>query len=579
MAGLQEEATAAVDRLRAAGSDLLDVEVKAAAGGFPKSVIESLSAFANTEGGLILLGIAEDQAFSAADVDAPKLASDLAATCAEGLDPQLWPEIDIVRIDSKSVVAARIEELPADRKPCFVKSRGMERGSYRRSHDGDRLLTSYEVHILVSSRGQPLEDTAPVDAADVDDLDNGLVDALIARLRSTRGRVFADETPEAILRMVGATTESDGATRPTLAGLLALGRYPQQYHPQLNVTFVAFPSTTGEPLADGTRFLDNQSVDGPIPVMVAEILAVLRRNMKRRSIVVGLGRDDVWEYPEEALRELITNALVHRDYHAMARGTQVRVEMYPDRLEIVNPGGLHGPVPRSDLLTEPVSSSRNATLAKLLEDVGIPGTDQRVCENRASGLLATAAALRRAGMEPPKLVDNVREFRAIVYNHGLLDDEAVAWLSTLGTHGLNDQQRLGLAFTRRTGSITNEQYRTVTGCDPLTATRELTAMAGRGLLEKSNDRRWASWTLRGAAPATPQQELRWEEPPPAERRDRRPEIRALLADGSRSTAELSKAIGITKEAVRLWLRRMEDDDEVRPTSKARRSRLNRWELT
>ncbi|MEX2659666.1 MAG: ATP-binding protein, partial [Acidimicrobiales bacterium] len=118
MVGLQEEATAAVERLRAVGSDLRDVEVKAAAGGFPKSVSETLSAFANTEGGLILLGIAEEDAFGAAEIVAPKVAADLASFCADGLEPQLWPEIDIVTIDDKSVVAARVEELSADRKPA-----------------------------------------------------------------------------------------------------------------------------------------------------------------------------------------------------------------------------------------------------------------------------------------------------------------------------------------------------------------------------------------------------------------------------------------------------------------------------
>lgn len=237
-------------------------------------------------------------------------------------------------------------------------------------------------------------------------------------------------------------------------------------------------------------------------------------------------------------------------------------------------------MPRDDLLAEPVSSSRNALLAKLLEDVAIPGTDQRVCENRASGLLATAAALRRAGMEPPKLVDNVREFRATIFNHGLLDDDAVRWLSTIDTTGLSDSQRLGLAFARRTGAITNQQYRTVTGRDALTATRDLTAMASRGLLTKSNDRRWARWMLVGVSDLVPRQPtLDWNGPGKAGRRDRRADIRRLLADGPRSTEQISSELGITREAILRWLRRMEADGEVRPTQAARKSRYNRWELT
>lgn len=580
MVGLEAEVKEVIARMRAIGTDLASVEAKAAAGGMPRSVVDSLSAFSNTEGGLLLLGVAEEDGFSVATIDAPKLASDLASLCSDSLEPPIWPEIDIVVVDGKPVVAAHVQELAADRKPCYVKSRGMDRASYRRSHDGDRALTSYEVHVLVASRGQPVEDMTSVANADLGELDSTLTDALIKRLRDTRGRVFASEPPERVLDMVGVTTTVEGTSRPTLAGLLSLGRYPQRFFPQLNLTFVAYPTPTGEPLANGTRFLDNQSIDGPIPTVVAETLTALRRNMKRRSIIVGLGREDVWEYPEEAVRELVTNALVHRDYHPLAHGTQVRVELYPDRLEIVSPGGLHGPVPRDDLLAEPVSSSRNALLAKLLEDVAIPGTDQRVCENRASGLLATAAALRRAGMEPPKLIDSVRDFRATIYNHGLLDGDAVKWLSTIDTTGLSDSQRLGLAFARRAGAITNQQYRTVTGSDALGATRDLTSMATRGLLTKSNDRRWTRWMLVDVSDLVPQQPtLDWNAPQKAGRRDRRSDIRGLLADGPQSTEQISNELGITREAILRWLRRMEADGEVRPTQAARKSRYNRWELT
>jgi ATP-dependent DNA helicase RecG len=74
----------------------------------------------------------------------------------------------------------------------------------------------------------------------------------------------------------------------------------------------------------------------------------------------------VSEYPVEALREAVVNALMHRDYAQVARGTQVQVEMYPDRLLVRNPGGLFGPVSEGELGLEGVSSSRNPVLAALL---------------------------------------------------------------------------------------------------------------------------------------------------------------------------------------------------------------------
>ena len=304
MPDLDEYVTEVLPKLRTAGTDLTTIEVKSAAGGLPKSIAETVSAFSNTDGGLIILGLDEEAGFSALEVDAGKLASDLASACADLLEPPIRPEIEIMEVEGHPIVAAIIDELPPTQKPCFIKSRGIERGSFVRTFDGDRALSTYEVHVLQSSRGQPDDDGAIVPDATIADLDPVLTAALVGRLRSTRGQVFAAASDDEILDMMGVTVNRDSVRRVTLAGLLALGRFPQQFLPQLDVTFVVWPTVSGEPLQDGTRFLDNQSIDGPIPRMVAETLTALRRNMKRRSIVVGLGREDRWEYPEEAIREL-----------------------------------------------------------------------------------------------------------------------------------------------------------------------------------------------------------------------------------------------------------------------------------
>lgn len=577
----QDDLDHLLQRLRRAGTDLLDVEVKEAGGGFPKSLLQSISAFANTAGGTIVLGLAEDDGFTPVAIDAPQLASDLATACANQLEPAIRPEIDVAQIAGEPVVVAIVDELPIERKPCYIKTKGMERGSYVRTHDGDRLLTTYEIHVLISSRGQPRDDVEAVPETSIDDLDRDLTTALLRRLRTTRGPVFADAEDDEILRLVGVLSSSDDEPSLTVAGLVALGRYPQHFLPQLDITFVALPTASGEPLTDGTRFLDNQSIDGPIPSMITTAVAAIRRNMSRRSIVLGAGRRDSWEYPEEVLREVVANAVMHRDYHPMARGAQVRVELYPDRLEVKSPGGLHGPVQPESLLTEPVTSSRNATLAKLLEDIEIPGTGQNVAENRGSGLVAAATALRNAGLEPPEIASRPSEFRIVIKNHGLLDEDTLAWLATLNTSGLSAQQHLALAYLRRNDGITNEQYRTLTGCNSLTATRELTGLAAAGLLQKRNDRRWTVWTLADTLdPSQPR--LDFEAPstatPGTPRASRRDEIRALLETGPKSTRDLGDAIGISAEAVRQWLKRMEADGEVQPTEKARRSPLNQWQL-
>lgn len=579
--GLGEVVLRAVERLRLAGTDPHDIEVKAAAGGLPRSIPETVSAFANGTGGLILLGLDENDGFTPVAVNAQALADGLAGACADAVEPPVRAEIDIVAVDGMPVVAAVVPEASALLKPCFVRTQGLERGSYIRGHDGDRHLTSYEIHLLMSSRGQPREDAQLVPGTSLADLDPRLVAALVDRLRSTRGPVFADLDNEHVLHLVGVLGPVHDGVRPvTLAGLLALGRYPQQFFPQLNTTLVVYPTVDGTPMPDGTRFLDNVVLDGSIPAQLAAGVAALTRNMARRSVIVGLGRDDRWEYPQEALREVLVNALMHRDYHPLAHGTQVQVELFPDRLVVTNPGGLHGPVAPEDLLTERVSSSRNAVLSKLLEDVVVPGTNRAVCENRGTGLLAVSAALRATGMEPPVLTARLRSFRVELSNHTLLDQNALTWLAGLGDLDLTDRQRLGLAHARRAGSLSNAEYRALTGTDSHTATQDLMALGAAGLLVRESAGRGTTWHLAHNRPETlPGLEHHDAAPRQHNLPPRQREIVALLAEGARSTSDLAQAAGISPQAVWKHLRVLEAEGFVVPTASDRRSRTNTWTLT
>lgn len=445
---LHEQAYEAISRLRIARSDLKTVEAKAAREGLPHSVRESVSAFANTAGGLLLLGL-DELTYRPLEVDAPKLAEDLASACAYDLEPPIQPDIGIVNVGGRRVVAALVSELPSGRKPCFLNRRGVSCGSYIRTHSGDRRLTPYEVHILVSGRTQPRDDVVVVEGASRRHLAPELVESLLSRVRSHRGRIVADSSDEEILSMMNVLIGGD-PERVSLAGLMALGRYPQQFFPQLNVHFMAFATPSGDPLEDGSRFLDNESIDGPIPLMVARTQAAVLRNMTRRTVVTESGRFDQWDYPEEVIRELVVNALEHRDYHPLAHGWEVWVKMYPDRLEVTSPGGLHGPMDRRRLMSDPVTSSRNPYLAKLLEDVQVPTTSRSVCESRGSGLISIAASLRRCGLMPLHLMDRIDRFTAVVRSKRCSAQESNELWAPRSRVGANHNSRRG---DRRTAIV------------------------------------------------------------------------------------------------------------------------------
>jgi len=208
--------------------------------------------------------------------------------------------------------------------------------------------------------------------------------------------------------------------------------------------------------------------------------------MRQGTLIDGIFHRTVFEYPEEAVREAIINTVAHRDYSPHAKGTQVRVEMYADRLEIITPGGLHGPVNEENLEDE--VATRNQLLMRLLEETGL-------VENRGSGIPMMIASMREAHLEPPLFRDTRSSFRVIFKNHTLLDPETVTWLNQFAGYPLSDAQRMALAYLRTNRRLTNSDYRRLNNTTTVDATQELRALLDLGLVEMHGTRRWAYYTL------------------------------------------------------------------------------------
>lgn len=566
------ELQALIRTLQEFRTDLLHVEAKRAESELPRKLWETLSAFANTPGGgTLILGLDEASGFQATGVrNAKKAMQDLATLCGE-MDPPIRALIDLHKVDGATLVVAEIPEAGLGQKPVYYRGAGLSNGAFIRVADGDRKLGPYEVQVMLASRGQPRDDEQPVPEATDADLDPDLVAGLLARLRQLDGSVFRRMEDEEALRTLKVMVRHADGWVPSLGGLLALGRYPQQFAPELGVTFVVYPTPTlGEPGPRGERFLDQGRFHGPVPRLLEPVLKALQRNMKRRAVVRGLFREDLWEYPETALREALVNALVHRDLSGLARGTPVQVRMFPDRLEIVNPGGLYGPVTIDRLGEEGISSSRNQVLMKLLEDVPVPQRNQVVCENRGSGIGAMLAALRQAGMSPPQFADRIATFQVTFPNHTLLDSGTLEWLETVQSSDLSDSQRMALALLRRGEALTNASYRQASGLDSRVATRELGALVQRGLVEQQGSGRWTTYRLK-AAPLIGV--------PAERRRDRRQDIVEILAESpDLSRAEIALRLGVSGETASRWLARLRREHRVQVTTASPRHPNARYRL-
>ena len=386
------------------------VEVKAAAGGFPKSVLETVSAFANGDGGTILLGLTDrltDPAEGLQPVggfNAQAVHDASVEAIRSKITPRPPADIQIESVDEQHRIV-RIDVLPGDptQKPYYIEAHGMYNGSYQRVGEADIRLTKYEIDRLLENRSQPRYDEELVSEASFRTSPHPCECLCRSPPREAASRFAALSDREVLLQARILRIDSEGREVPTLGALLAMGSYPQAFFPQLMMSVVVLPGEElGEVTEDGRRFLDNHSCTGPIPSMLDEAMGVLVRNMRKTSTMEGLnssgiGRVERYEYPLEAIRELLVNALMHRDYSPGARGSQVQVELYTNRLVVRSPGGIYGAVTIRDFGQPGVSSTRNSYLASILTDLPDPGTGRLIAENRASGIPTVLRALKGGG--------------------------------------------------------------------------------------------------------------------------------------------------------------------------------------
>jgi ATP-dependent DNA helicase RecG len=474
--------------------------------------------------------------------------------------PPLRPLIEIHSREGKQLVTAEIPKVSYKEKPCHYKGSGMISGSFIRIADGNRQLTQYEVQGFLDGRGQPAYDIDPVPGTAASDLSNDLLTAYLTAVRRKFPRM-GTWSDEKILLTTRILTKKEETPSLTLGGLLALGANPQSFFPGLSAHVLVYPrEKEGLIGQSGERFLDNVKVEGPLLTMVPEIIAAIRRNIRKRTIVKGLFREDVLEYPELFFREAVTNALVHRDYSPLARGAAVQVKLFPDRVEIDNPGGLFGPVTEDRLGEEGLQASRNAFLVKILEDCPVPGESGTLCENRGSGILHMIQSLQKAGMEPPRFRDDRTHFRVTCFNNSLFDADTIKWLEQYADLALSERQRYGLAFLRHRGMLTNPEYCRINGCDSRVAARELTDLVHYGLTRPSGTGRWTQYVLTKQRRCAPR----------LKKSDRRADILGLFSRGQVLTRqEVQTALALPRETTMYWLRRLVREKKIKMTTRLR----------
>lgn len=403
---LVEELKVLIDKLLDRKCEMQNIELKSASKGTPEKLYDTLSGFANQNGGgIIIFGLQEKPEFKVIGVyDAQDLQVKV-TNYALQMEPVIRPVFTVADYEGKTVVSAEIPECDINDKPCYYKGAGRLRGSYIRVGDADLPMTEYEVYSYEAYKKKIRDELRIVERTSVDDFSKKLLDEFFIKLRSTKSQL-ATLDDRKILRLQGMTDHDN----PTVVGTLLLCEYPQAFFPQLGITAMVVDGIEfGLANQDGVRFIDNKRIDGTIPQMLEEAISFVRRNTRSATIINNDGkREDRSEYPMKAVREVILNALVHRDYSIHSEDSPIRVVLYSDRLEVENPGGLYGRLTVNDLGKLP-GDTRNPFLAGNLEIM----IDT---ENRFSGIPTIIAEMKNAGLRPPVFESRRGNFKVILYN-------------------------------------------------------------------------------------------------------------------------------------------------------------------
>lgn len=545
--------SAELARLRRASKDNEHVEVKSCTTKVDKSFWETVSAFANTDGGLILLGLSEPEFTPIEGFDFERIQDQVIGGLRDSsqAEPKVTPvpeyRVASITVDGTELLALRVEpmaESPRLRKqmPCFVSAKQIAKGSYKRVLDQNQLLNAYEVYSLGHRFEEDLTDLQPVEEATLDDLSEDRIDALVQRLIELGSRVADDaSSTKEILSRLKVLTHG----KPTLAGVLVFGRYPQQFFPQFFIDVTTHPGRekgTGE---SDQRFLSRRRCDGSMPLAIDDALRAVLKELRTRSVEYeGTIREEK-EVPPIAIREAIANAVMHRDYGQYQRGRQVSVDIYPDRIEVTSPGGLWSDRTESNI-ADGRSVSRNTGLANLLSYV-IDADSKQVAENQGSGIPRMLKAMRESGLPRPDFDDEISEFKVTLPRFGILTPEVKRFLDTHG-HGKNDLQDIALTLAHGLGSVTPQNLRKQLGVDSDDARAELQDLARQKLLREISTDRFVLQTAE-VPEGTPTAILE-----------------VLRSDTPLKTKEIAQLTGRSPATIRLHLRELVDSGLVIATA-------------
>ena len=481
----------------------ISFECKKAENNIPKSVWETYSSFANTIGGIIVLGITENvkfvgeaNHFEITGITNPqKLRKEFFDTLnSNKVNRNILTDSDVEIIDYEGVPLMCITVPQADyrQRPIYING-NMMNGAFKRNYEGDYHCTEEDVKAMIRDANDSGNDGILIEHYNIDDIDSATLNAYRNRFRTANpDHIWNDYDDKDFLLNIGAYIRDRNTRREglTLAGLLVFGKglSIRERFDNIRMDYLDFTN-----LEEESRWSDRLTYDGRwennLYNFFMRVQSKLISDIKRPFSLKGMERNDD-SLLHKAIREALTNLIIHADY--MLTGV-LKVEKYDNRFVFSNPGSLKIPV--VDIYEGGHSKARNPHIQAILRMIGFG-------ENIGSGFPTILEACKKENWRRPLLEErpDLHLVELTLSMVSLISAECETQLLELYGNDYKEaekEQQLILATALSEGVIANNTIQLLLDKNPLEAGKLLYALVAKNMLLSTNKGRWTTYSING----------------------------------------------------------------------------------
>ena len=479
----------------------ISFECKKAENNIPKSVWETYSSFANTIGGIIVLGITENvkfvgeaNHFEITGITNPqKLRKEFFDTLnSNKVNRNILTDSDVEIIDYEGVPLMCITVPQADyrQRPIYING-NMMNGAFKRNYEGDYHCTEEDVKAMIRDANDSGNDGILIEHYNIDDIDSATLNAYSNRFRTANpDHIWNDYDDKDFLLNIGAYIRDRNTRREglTLAGLLVFGKglSIRERFDNIRMDYLDFTN-----LEEESRWSDRLTYDGRwennLYNFFMRVLSKLISDIKRPFSLKGMERNDD-SLLHKAIREALTNLIIHADY--MLTGV-LKVEKYDNRFVFSNPGSLKIPV--VDIYEGGHSKARNPHIQAILRMIGFG-------ENIGSGFPTILEACKKENWRRPLLEErpDLHLVELTLSMVSLISAECETQLLELYGNDYKEaekEEQFILATALNEGVIANNTIQLLLDKNPLEAGKLLYALVAKNMLLSTNKGRWTTYSI------------------------------------------------------------------------------------